>query len=228
MKNNNNQSIRKDWELIQNLIEQKRKILDIGCGEGGLIKKLQKNIHSDARGIEVNGDFVRKALSFGLCVVQGDAEKDLDQYSDNSFDYVILSQTLQAMYNPRDVLLEMLRIGSKVIVSFPNFGHWQIRTKLLLTGKMPITKGLPYTWYETPNIHFFTLKDFQKMCEKESIFIEKSIGLTEYGKQFEINHSLYANLYTNEAIFLLTRKTVEPIKLKTKKLVPSTSRAATI
>ena len=224
----NTNSIRKDWELIQTLIEDNKKVLDIGCGVGELINKLEINKNSDARGIEVNGNLVRSALSLGISVVQGDAEKDLSQYDNESFDYVILSQTLQAMYNPKKVLLEMLRIGNKVIVSFPNFGHWKIRTKLLIFGRMPITKDLPYNWYDTPNIHFFTLKDFQKMCEEENIFIEKSIGLTEYGKQFEINHSLYANLYTNEAIFLLTKKTVEPIKLKTKKLIPSSSRTATI
>ena len=224
----NTNSIRKDWELIQTLIEDNKKVLDIGCGAGELINKLEINKLSDARGIEVNGNLVRSALSLGISVVQGDAEKDLSQYSNESFDYVILSQTLQAMYNPKKVLLEMLRIGNKVVVSFPNFGHWKIRTKLLISGRMPITKDLPYNWYDTPNIHFFTLKDFQKMCEEENIFIEKSIGLTEYGKQFEINRSLYANLYTNEAIFLLTKKTVEPIKLKTKKLIPSSSRAAII
>ena len=224
----NTNSIRKDWELIQTLIENNKMVLDIGCGAGELINKLEIKKNSDARGIEVNGNLVRSALSLGISVVQGDAEKDLSQYDNESFDYVILSQTLQAMYNPKKVLLEMLRIGNKVIVSFPNFGHWKIRAKLLISGRMPITKDLPYNWYDTPNIHFFTLKDFQKMCEEENIFIEKSIGLTEYGKQFEINHSLYANLYTNEAIFLLTKKTVEPIKLKTKKLIPSSSRAATI
>ena len=224
----NTNSIRKDWELIQTLIENNKMVLDIGCGVGELINKLEIKKNSDARGIEVNGNLVRSALSLGISVVQGDAEKDLSQYDNESFDYVILSQTLQAMYNPKKVLLEMLRIGNKVIVSFPNFGHWKIRAKLLISGRMPITKDLPYNWYDTPNIHFFTLKDFQKMCEEENIFIEKSIGLTEYGKQFEINHSLYANLYTNEAIFLLTKKTVEPIKLKTKKLIPSSSRTATI
>ena len=224
----NNNSIRKDWELIQTLIENNRKVLDIGCGEGELINKLEKNKNSDARGIEVDGNLVRSALSSGISVVQGDAEKDLDQYSNASFDYVILSQTLQAMYNSKKVLLEMLRIGGKVIVSFPNFGHWRIRAKLLISGRMPITKDLPYSWYETPNIHFFTLKDFQEMCENTNIFIEKSIGLSESGKQFEIDRSLFANLYTNEAIFLLSKKTIEPIKLQTKKLMPSSSRIATI
>ena len=224
----NTGSIRKDWELIQTLIEDSKRVLDIGCGSGELINKLEINKHSDARGFEVDGNLVRSALSLGISVVQGNAERDLSQYSDGSFDYVILSQTLQAMYNPKKVLLEMLRIGNKIIVSFPNFGHWRIRTKLLISGRMPVTKGLPYSWYETPNIHFFTLKDFQEMCKEENIFIERSIGLTEYGKQFEINHSVFANLYTNEAIFLLSKRTIEPIKLKTKKLVPSPSRTAII
>jgi len=217
MKNN---SIRKDWELIQTLIENNRKVLDIGCGEGELINNLEKNKNSDARGIDFNGNLVRNALSQGLCVVQGDAEKDLNQYSDESFDYVILSQTLQAMYNPKKVLLEMLRIGGKVIVSFPNFGHWKIRAKLLLFGRMPITKDLPYSWYETPNIHFFTLKDFQEMCKESKINIEKSIGLTNQNKQFEItNNSYFPNLIVNEAIFLLSKRTFEPIKIKSKQKI---------
>ena len=133
-------SIRKDWELIQTLIENNRKVLDIGCGEGELIKKLIINKNAETRGLELNGALVRKGLSFGLIIIQGDAEKDLDQYSNESFDYAILSQTLQAMYNPKKVLLEMLRISGKVIVSFPNFGHWKIRMKLFTSGKMPITK----------------------------------------------------------------------------------------
>ena len=138
----NNKSIRKDWELIQTLIEDNKKVLDIGCGAGELINKLEINKNSDARGIEVNGNLVRSALSLGISVVQGDADKDLYQYSNESFDYVILSQTLQAMYNPRKVLLEMLRIGNKVVVSFPNFGHWKIRTKLLISGKFKLSKSL--------------------------------------------------------------------------------------
>ena len=225
--NNRNIDIRKDWELILKLIESDKKVLDIGCGEGDLIKKLKKNKNCDARGIEVNGELVRNAISTGLIVVQGDAEKDLNQYSDESFDYAILSQTLQAMYNPKKVLLEMLRISSKIIVSFPNFGHWKIRIKLLTSGKMPITKGLPFTWYETPNIHFFTLKDFQQMCSESNIYIEKSIGLTESGKQFIIdNKTMYANLLTHEAIFLLSMKNYEPIKIKSKKPISASSKTA--
>lgn len=221
-------SIRKDWDLIQNLIENNRKVLDIGCGTGDLMKSLKNNRIADVRGLEIKGEFVRKALASGLVVIQGDAEKDLSQFSGQSFDYVILSQTLQAMYNPKKILLEMLRIGGKVIVSFPNFGHWRIRTQFLITGKMPITKGLPYTWYETPNIHFFTLKDFQSMCDNSNIFIEKSIGLTENGKQFDISEkSILSNLITYEAIFLLDYKKFEPVEIKSKKIITTPSRIAT-
>ena len=170
-------SIRKDWSLIESFIEIKSKVLDIGCGEGGLLK----------------------------------------QYPKNSFDYVILSQTLQAMTKPKAVLHELLRIGNKAIVSFPNFGHWKIRFQLMLKGRMPITSDLPYSWYETPNIHFFTIKDFQELCKSSKIIIEKSIGLTSNGKQFNIyENTLGANLYTSEAIFLLSYKNYEPIKIKSK------------
>ncbi len=210
-------SIRKDWRLIESLIVENSRILDIGCGEGGLISQLEKNINAKTYGIEVNSELARKAIAEGLNVIEGNAEKDLDQYSNNSFDYVILSQTLQAMLKPKDVLLELLRIGSKAIVSFPNFGHWRIRLQLLFTGKMPMTKGLPYHWYETPNIHFFTIKDFENLCKELNIVIEKSIGLTSSGKQFSISKKLSnENLFTSEAIFLLSYKNFEPIKLKSK------------
>ena len=210
-------SIRNDWQLIESLIDPKSKVLDIGCGEGGLIKQLENNIHSDTRGIEMDPELTRKAIAEGLNVVQGNAEYDLNQYSNQSFDYVILSQTLQAMVKPRDVLLELLRIGGKAIVSFPNFGHWKIRLQLLLTGKTPITEGLPYVWYETPNIHFFTIKDFQDLCKQSNIIIEKSIALTSKGKQFEIPQGISgANLFTSEAIFLLSYKNFTHIKLQSK------------
>ena len=210
-------SIRNDWKLIESLIDPRSMVLDIGCGEGGLIKQLGDNIQSDTRGIEIDPVLTRKAIAEGLNVVQGNAEHDLNQYSNQSFDYVILSQTLQAMVKPRDVLLELLRIGGKAIVSFPNFGHWKIRLQLLLTGKTPITEGLPYVWYETPNIHFFTIKDFQDLCKQSNIIIEKGIALTSKGRQFEISQGISgANLFTSEAIFLLSYQNFAPIKLQSK------------
>ena len=212
---NNIRSIRKDWDLIESLIKDNSRILDIGCGEGDLIQQLEKNLTAKVHGIEKSGELALKGIAKGLNVTHGDAEKDLLQYSNLSFDYVILSQTLQAMIEPKKILKELLRIGSKAIVSFPNFGHWKIRLQLLFNGKMPITEGLPYSWYDTPNIHFFTLKDFQNLCNEMNIVIENCIGLTNKGKQFAINGSLLpANIITNEAIFLLSYKNFEPIKLK--------------
>ena len=209
-------SIRKDWNLIESLITPNTRLLDVGCGEGELIEQLIKNINTYTHGIELNSKLVEKAIAKGLNVVQGDAEIDLNQYSNQSFDYVILSQTLQAMMKPKEMLKELLRIGGKAIVSFPNFGHWKIRFQLLLTGKMPVTDVLPFAWYDTPNIHFFTIKDFQNLCKEMNIVIEKSIGLTSKGEQFDINNVFSStNLFTHEAIFLLSYKNFEPIKIKT-------------
>ncbi len=214
-KMNNIKSIRKDWDLIESLIKNKSRILDIGCGEGDLIKQLARNLEAKVHGIEKNQELALKGIAKGLNITHGDAEKDLSQYANQSFDYVILSQTLQAMIEPKRILKELLRIGSKAIVSFPNFGNWKIRLQLLVTGKMPITEALPYSWYDTPNIHFFTLKDFENLCSEMNIVIESSIGLTNKGKQFTINDSLLpANIITNEAIFLLSYKEFEPIKIK--------------
>ena len=195
-------SIRKDWALIESLINVNSKVLDIGCGDGGLMAQLEKNIKSKTNGIEVSAYLAQKAIAQGFNVVQGNAEKDLNQYSSKSFDYVILSQTLQAMIQPKEILLELLRIGGKAIVSFPNFGHWSVRLQLLLLGKMPVTQGLPYAWYETPNIHFFTIKDFQNLCQELNIIIEKGLALTGGGKQVEISSGLSsANLFTMKQFF---------------------------
>jgi methionine biosynthesis protein MetW len=214
---NSIKSIRKDWDLIESLISAKSKILDVGCGEGDLIQQFKENLKANVHGIEKSQDLAIKGIARGLNITHGDAEKDLFQYANQSFDYVILSQTLQAMMDPKKILIELLRVGSKAIVSFPNFGHWKIRLQLLLWGKMPITEGLPYSWYDTPNIHFFTLKDFENLCNEMNIVIEKSIGLTNKGKQFSINGSILpANIITHEAIFLLSYKNFEPIKIKSK------------
>jgi len=213
-------SIRKDWKLIENLIQENRSILDIGCVDGKLIEQLEKNLNAKTHGIELNRNLASKAIARGFNVIHGNAEIDLAQYSNHSFDYVILSQTLQAMMQPKEILSELLRIGSKAIVSFPNFGHWKIRFQLLISGTMPITESLPYTWYDTPNIHFFTIKDFLKLCNDMNIVIEKSIGLTSKGKQFDINESISGvNFFTHEAIFLLSYKNYEPIKIRSRKKI---------
>ena len=213
-------SIRKDWKLIEALIEENRSILDIGCGDGMLMEQLERNLNARTHGIELNRDLASKAIAKGFNVIHGNAEVDLSQYANHSFDYVILSQTLQAMMKPKEILSELLRIGSKAIVSFPNFGHWKIRFQLLVSGRMPVTESLPYTWYDTPNIHFFTIKDFLKLCKDMNIVIEKSIGLTSKGKQFDINESLTGvNFFTHEAIFLLSYKNFEPIKIKSTKKI---------
>ena len=213
-------SIRKDWGLIETLMEENRNILDIGCGDGMLMEQLEKNLNAKTHGIELDRDLASKSIAKGLNVIQGDAEVDLSQYANHSFDYVILSQTLQAMMKPKDMLSELLRIGTKAIVSFPNFGHWKIRFQLLISGRMPVTESLPYTWYDTPNIHFFTIKDFLKLCGDMNIVVEKSIGLTSKGKQFSISESLTGvNFFTHEAIFLLSYKNYAPIKIKSSKKV---------
>ena len=213
-------SIRKDWGLIETLIEENRNILDIGCGDGMLMEQLQRNLNAKTHGIELDRELASKAIAKGFNVIHGDAEIDLAQYSNHSFDYVILSQTLQAMMRPKDILSELLRIGSKAIVSFPNFGHWKIRFQLLISGRMPVTESLPYTWYDTPNIHFFTIKDFLNLCNEMNIVVEKSIGLTSKGKQFDISESLTSvNFFTHEAIFLLSYKNFEPIKIKSTKKI---------
>ena len=219
-------SIRKDWSLIETLIEEDRRILDIGCGDAKLMRQLENNIKATTHGIEINRDLALQAISNGFNVVHGNAENDLSQYSNNSFDYVILSQTLQAMIKPKEILSELLRIGSKAIVSFPNFGHWKIRLQLLVSGRMPVTDTLPYTWYETPNIHFFTIKDFLSLCSEMNIVVEKSIGLTSKGRQFNISESkMGVNLFTHEAIFLLSYKKFEPIKIKASRKVFSKNSA---
>ncbi len=213
-------SIRKDWKLIETLMDENRSILDIGCGDGMLMEQLEKNLNATTHGIELDRDLASKAIAKGFNVIHGDAELDLSQYSNNSFDYVILSQTLQAMMKPKEILSELLRIGSKAIVSFPNFGHWKIRFQLLVSGRMPVTESLPYTWYDTPNIHFFTIKDFLKLCSDMNIIVEKSIGLTSRGKQFDISESFAGvNFFTHEAIFLLSYKNFEPIKIKSTKKI---------
>ena len=169
--------MKQEFKIIFDLIEKNTRVLDVGCGDGILMEYLKYNKEIDIRGIEISKDNVQKCLSKGLTVIEGDAEKDLLQFPDSSFDFVILSQTLQAFLNPEIVIKELLRVGKKAIVTIPNFGFWKVRLHLLIKGTMPITKNLPDEWYNTPNLHMCTIKDFYNFCENRKIKLDKSLAL---------------------------------------------------
>ena len=197
--------MKNEFKIITHLLPPQSRVLDVGCGDGTLIEALIKEKNIDARGIELEEDNVKKCISKGLAVIEGDAETELGQFPDKAFDYVILSQTLQAFYQPENVLAQLLRIGSKVIISIPNFGYWQIRASLLFFGKMPITKSLPYTWYDTPNLHMCSIKDFYQFCEKKKIKIDRVIGINseKTSSIYKINLEM-KNLLSEVGIFLIS------------------------
>ena len=163
--------MKKEFKIITQLIENNTRVLDVGCGDGTLMKHLKDNKSIDTRGLEISKNNVQNCTSKGLSVIEGNAEKDLHQFPNLSFDYVVLSQTLQAFLDPENVITELLRIGKKAIVTIPNFGYWKVRLHLLLKGTMPITKNLPNEWYNTPNLHMCTIKDFVNYCNKKNIKI---------------------------------------------------------
>ncbi len=197
---------RTDLLTIAELVPPGSRVLDIGCGDGQLLQLLEATRHVDGRGIELSQKGVNECVARGLSVVQGDADTDLRDYPDDAFDYVILSQTLQATHRPRIVVEEMLRIGGKAIVSFPNFAHWKVRTVLGFTGRMPVTRNLPYSWYDTPNIHFCTIRDFVALCDDIHASIESKIALRRDGARIPLNAPLWFwNLFAQQAVFVLTR-----------------------
>ncbi len=182
-------------------------MLDVGCGDGELLQLLAETRDADGRGIEISRDGVNECVARGLAVIQGDADTDLADYPDNTFDYVILSQTLQATRRPRWVLEQMLRIGKRVIVSFPNFGHWRIRGQLLWYGRMPVTRNLPVSWYDTPNIHFCTIRDFVDLARDLDVTIERAVAFGPSGRRVRFDAPWWFwNLFGEQAVFLLSRR----------------------
>ena len=197
---------RADHLLVAEMVPPGSRVLDVGCGEGDLLQLLEKR-GVDGRGIELSREGVNRCVSRGLAVVQGDADTDLVNYPDDAFDYVLLSQTLQATRNPRLVLENMLRIGRRAIISFPNFGHWRIRLQILARGRMPVTDNLPYEWYDTPNIHFCTIRDFVDLAGKAEAVIERAEALSLSGKPVQVQAPWWFwNLFGEQAVFLLRRK----------------------
>ena len=187
------------------MIEPGSRVLDIGCGDGDLLYHLVHDRGVDARGMEISREGVNACVARGLSVVQGNADTDLVDYPTGAFDYVILSQTLQAMRDTRACLEQMLRIGSRAIVSFPNFGYWRVRLKLLLGGRMPDTSTLDHPWYNTPNIHLCTILDFLSLCRLLNIRVERSYSITSRGKPSRLTQSrALANLFADQGLFLLS------------------------
>ena len=198
--------MKQEFKIIANLVEKNTRVLDVGCGDGTLMEFLKINKEIDIRGIEISKNKIQKCVEKGLTVIEGDAEKDLAQFPDSSFDYVILSQTLQAFLNPEKVISELLRVGKKAIVTIPNFGYWKVRLHLLLKGSMPITRTLPDEWYNTPNLHMCTIKDFFSFCNNRKINIYKSIALRNL-KSSHINKTNleFKNLTAVLGIFLIEK-----------------------
>ncbi|MDA9753366.1 methionine biosynthesis protein MetW [Candidatus Pelagibacter sp.] len=198
--------MKSEFIVIANLIEKNKKVLDVGCADGTLMKFLIENKNINIRGLEISKEKVQKCISKGLTVIEGNAETDLKQFPDKSFDYVVLSQTLQAFLNPEFVLDELLRVGNKAIVTIPNFGYWKVRFHLLLKGTMPITKTLPDQWYNTANLHMCTIKDFVQFVKYKNIKIFKSLALNNFNTSPITNNNLgIKNLFADLGIFLIEK-----------------------
>ena len=198
--------MKEEFKIIASSIQKDKSILDVGCGDGELMKFIYENISKKIRGLEISKDNVQKCIQKGLTVIEGNAEIDLQQFPSNSFDYVILSQTLQAFLNPEKVISDLLRIGKTSIVTIPNFGFWKVRFNLLFKGTMPVTKTLPNEWYNTPNLHMCSIKDFVNFCNDRKINLFKSLALTNNKvssiNKFNLN---FKNLTSELGIFLIEK-----------------------
>ena len=196
--------MKKEFKVIADLLPNDSRVLDVGCGDGSLMNFLVKEKNIETRGLELDQNNVQECLNKGLTVIQGNAETELYQFPEQSFDYVVLSQTLQAFYKPDKVLNELLRIGKSVIVSIPNFGYWKVRTGLLFFGKMPVTRTLPNSWYNTPNLHMCTIKDLFNYCADNNINIKKVIGVNEDSISLIKRSNLEVkNLFSKLGVFLI-------------------------
>ena len=196
---------REDYLLIAQMVKPGSKVLDVGCNDGTLLELLRDERRVNGRGVELSQKKVNICVARGLSVIQGDADRDLADYPADAYDYVILSQTIQATHNPRHVLREMLRVGRHAVVSFPNFGHWRVRSSLFFNGRMPVNESLPYTWYDTPNIHFCTIRDFVHLCDEMNVTVERALALKNDGNPIKLSHKRLANLLGEQAVFLLKR-----------------------
>ena len=197
--------MKKEFKVIADLLPDNTRVLDVGCGDGSLMNLLVKEKNIDVRGLELEKHNVQQCIYKGLPVIQGNAETELYQFPNQAFDYVILSQTLQAFYNPDKVLKELLRIGKSVIISIPNFCYWKVRRSLLFFGKMPITAALPNAWYNTPNLHMCTIKDLFNYCDNQNIKIEKVVGVNEDKTSLIKKSNLeIKNFFSKVGIFLIS------------------------
>ena len=198
--------MKSEYKIIADLIENNSRVLDVGCDEGTLMEFLKDNKNVDIRGIEISKEKVQTCIAKGLTVIEGNAEYDLKQFPNDSFDYVVLGQTLQAFINPEIVIKELLRVGKKAVVTIPNFGHWKVRLNLLVGGTMPVTKSLPNDWYNTPNIHMCTIKDFEKFSKIMNFKIFKSLALINKNVS-NINKSnlFLKNFFAELGIFLIEK-----------------------
>ena len=198
--------MKQEYKIIADIINEDSRVLDVGCNDGTLMEFLKKNKKVDIRGIEISKEKVQICISKGLTVIEGNAEFDLKQFPNDSFDYVVLGQTLQAFINPEIVIKELLRVGKKAIVTIPNFGHWKVRLNLLTKGTMPVTKTLPNEWYNTPNIHMCTIKDFFKFSEKINFRIFQSLALMDKNvSNINDTNLFYKNLFSELGIFLIEK-----------------------
>ena len=197
--------MKREFKIIADLLPNNSRVLDVGCGDGTLMKYLANEKNIDVRGLELNEKNVESCIAKGLSVIEGNAETELGQFPDKSFEFVILSQTLQAFYSPVNVLDQLLRIGEASIVSIPNFGYWKVRSSLLFNGRMPETKSLPYKWFDTPNLHMCTIKDFYELCKNKNINMKKVIGINNNKTSLIHNNNIkLKNLFSEVGIFLIS------------------------